>query len=90
VLGRAGTFAVRPERILVLNPADTAPPGMHRVDATVAEVVYAGPITRVATRSAGGVALTASLLSAEASGTLEHGTPVVLAWPESAVRDLST
>jgi putative spermidine/putrescine transport system ATP-binding protein len=90
VLGRAGTFAVRPERILVLNPADTAPPGMHRVDATVAEVVYAGPITRVATRSAGGVALTASLLSAEASGTLEHGTPVVLTWPESAVRDLST
>ncbi len=89
VLGRTGTFAVRPERILVLDPADTAPAGMHRVAATVAEVVYAGPVTRVAARNGGGVALTASMLSANASGDLEHGAPVLLAWPESAVTDLS-
>ena len=63
---------------------------MHRVDATIAEVVYAGPITRIAARNSGGVALTASLLSAEASHHLEHGASVVLAWPESAVRDLIT
>ncbi len=90
VLGRSGTFAVRPERILVLDPErDTTPDGMHRVDATVAEVVYAGPITRVATRNEAGVALTASLLSAEASHDIHHGTSVVLAWPESAVRNLT-
>ena len=43
VLGRAGAFAVRPERILVLSPGQAPPAGMRTVDATVAEVVYAGP-----------------------------------------------
>jgi putative spermidine/putrescine transport system ATP-binding protein len=93
VLGRTGTFAVRPERILVLDPAKDAAAnlgvGMHSVDATVAEVIYAGPITRIAARNPAGVSLTASLLSAEASHNLAHGASVVLAWPESAVRDLT-
>ena len=90
VLGRAGAFAVRPERILVLSPGQAAPAGMRTVDATIAEVVYSGPTTRIAARNAAGVELTATLLSAETSGDLEHGAPVTLAWPDSAVRDLNT
>src|SRR6478609_3843349 len=90
VLGRAGAFAVRPERILVLSPGQAPPAGMHTVDATVAEVVYSGPTTRIAARHPAGVELTATLLSAEASGDLEHGAPVTLAWPDNAVRDLNT
>ena len=58
--------------------------------ATIAEVVYSGPTTRIAARNAAGVELTATLLSAETSGDLEHGAPVTLAWPDSAVRDLNT
>ncbi|CAN5548687.1 ABC transporter ATP-binding protein [soil metagenome] len=88
ILGRTGTYAVRPERILVLDRAGTPPPGMRSIEATVDEVVYAGPITRIAARNERGVALTATLLSAEASDELTHGAPVVLAWPDSAVRDL--
>jgi putative spermidine/putrescine transport system ATP-binding protein len=88
VLGRTGTFAVRPERILVLDPAAERPAGMRSIDATVAEVVYAGPVTRIAARDRDGLALTATLLSAEASRDLSHGAPVVLAWPDSAVTDL--
>jgi putative spermidine/putrescine transport system ATP-binding protein len=90
ILGRTGTFAVRPERILVLDPASAPPAGMRSIEATVAEVVYAGPITRIAARNKGGVALTATLLSAEASSDLAHGAPVVLAWPDNAVRDLES
>jgi putative spermidine/putrescine transport system ATP-binding protein len=89
VLGHTGTFAVRPERILVLEPRGAPPAGMRTVEATVAEVVYTGPVTRVTARIADSFALTASLLSAGASELLEHGAPVVLAWPESAVTDLS-
>lgn len=95
VLGRRGTFAIRPERIAVLAPevafdtdSDTA--GAHRVEAHVAEVVYAGPITRIAATVTGhDVRLTATLLSADSDADLTHGSPVVLTWPEAAVRDLT-
>lgn len=89
VLGKSGTFAIRPERIVVLDPAAPVPTGHRSVPAEVAEVVYAGPITRVAATAAGGVRLTATLLSAEASTAVAHGTPVVLAWPDTAVLDLT-
>ena len=36
------------------SPGQPAPAGMRSVDATVAEVVYAGPITRIAARRPGG------------------------------------
>ncbi|MDF2824682.1 MAG: ABC-type spermidine/putrescine transport system, ATPase component [Mycobacterium sp.] len=92
VLGARGTFAIRPERIAVLDKAAAAPAGHRTVSAEVAEVVYAGPITRVAatvTGVPGTVRLTATLLSAHASTEIAHGSPVVLAWPDTAVLDLS-
>ncbi|CAN5394515.1 ABC transporter ATP-binding protein [soil metagenome] len=92
VLGTPGTFAIRPERIAVLDPGAPVPAGHRSVSADVAEVVYAGPITRVAatvTGTAATVRLTATLLSAEASTAIAHGTPVVLAWPDTAVLDLT-
>ncbi|SBS73470.1 putative spermidine/putrescine transporter subunit; ATP-binding component of ABC superfamily tranporter [uncultured Mycobacterium sp.] len=88
LVGQAGTFAIRPERILLLAPDAPVPTGMRSVTAEVAEVVYAGPITRVAA-DASGVRLTATLLSAEASTDIAHGATVVLAWPSAAVRSLS-
>jgi putative spermidine/putrescine transport system ATP-binding protein len=36
------------------------------------------------------VRLTVTLLSVEASTAITHGTPIVLAWPDTAVRDLTT
>ncbi|WP_179473354.1 ABC transporter ATP-binding protein [Mycolicibacterium vinylchloridicum] len=88
LVGRDGTFAIRPERILLLAPGEAVPDGMRSVTAEVAEVVYAGPITRVAA-DASGVPLTATLLSAETSTDIAHGATVVLAWPPTAVRSLS-
>jgi putative spermidine/putrescine transport system ATP-binding protein len=89
ILRRRGTFAIRPERIVVLGPDAPVPAGYRSVVAEVAEVVYAGPITRVAATVTGGARLTATLLSAEASTDIAHGTPVVLSWPDTAVLDLS-
>ncbi|MHA0285157.1 ABC transporter ATP-binding protein [Mycobacterium sp. C3-094] len=90
VLSRPGTFAIRPERIAVLDPDVAAPAGQPSVAARIAEVVYAGPITRIAaTVTDHDIRLTATLLSAEASTALTHGSRVVLTWPEAAVRDLT-
>lgn len=88
LVGRAGTVAIRPERIVLLASDEPVPAGMRSVTAQVAEVVYAGAITRVAVDTSG-VRLTATLLSAEASTDIAHGATVVLAWPDTAVRSLS-
>ncbi|AQA03676.1 spermidine/putrescine ABC transporter ATP-binding protein [Mycobacterium sp. MS1601] len=93
VIGRPGTFAIRPERITVLDQNTPVPAWQRSVSAEVAEVVYAGPITRVAATVTGlaePVRLVATLLSAEASSAVQHGTPVTLAWPDTAVLDLTS
>jgi putative spermidine/putrescine transport system ATP-binding protein len=89
LVGRPGMFAVRPERIAVLA-AGGAVPGSRSVDATVAEVIYAGATTRVAAVAAPGVTLTATVLNAAASlpDELGHGAQITMAWPDSAVHDL--
>jgi putative spermidine/putrescine transport system ATP-binding protein len=91
LVGRRGMFAVRPERIAVLAAGGGATPGRRTVDATVAEVIYAGPTTRVAAVAAPGITLTATVLNAAASlpDDLSHGTHITLAWPDSAVHDLT-
>ena len=62
---------------------------MRSVTADVAEVVYAGPITRI-TADAAGVRLNAAVLSADTDTDISHGAPIMLAWPDSAVRRLSS
>jgi putative spermidine/putrescine transport system ATP-binding protein len=90
VVGRTGVFAVRPERIAVLSPGTDPGPGMRTVDATVAEIIYAGPTTSIAAVATPGVTLMATVLNASTSlpSGLDHGAPITLAWPESAVHDL--
>ena len=66
-------------------------PGCARVDATVAEVVYAGPTTRIAARNAGGCRTDRHRCSApRPPATSSTAHPSMLAWPDSAVRDLNT
>ena len=88
LVGRAGSVAIRPERIELLPPGQAVPAGMRSVEAVIAEVVYAGPITRVAADTATGLRLTATVLSADVATSVAHGSPAVLAWPDDAVRAL--
>lgn len=89
LLGRTGTYAIRPERMELLDTGADVPAGMRSVPARVAEVVYAGPVTRVAADTEYGQRLTATLVSARTGGDLSHDAPIVLAWPDDAVRPLS-
>ena len=43
LIGRAGMFVVRPERIGVFAPGTDSVPGVRTVEATVSEIIYAGP-----------------------------------------------
>ncbi|WP_293310584.1 ABC transporter ATP-binding protein [Mycolicibacterium sp.] len=88
LIGRAGSYAIRPERMLLLDERDPVPAGMRTVAARVAEVVYAGPVTRVAADTDDGQRLNATLVSAGTPADIAHDHPVVLAWPDNAVRPL--
>ena len=81
LVGRPGMFVIRPERIArAPRPAPTPCPGVRTVDATVSEVIYAGPTTRVAAIAPPGVTLTATVLTASTwlPPDLHHGTPITL------------
>ena len=90
LVGRPGLFAIRPERIAVFAPDTDAVPGVRTVDATVSEVIYAGPTTRIVATAPPGVTLTATVLTASTwlPPNVDHGAPITLAWKESAVHDL--
>ena len=101
LLGRAGTFAIRPERIRLLtkSPADAQPsgdlerpdsvtPGPGEVTTTgrVAEVVYAGPVTRFHVDLDAGPRVVAVRNSAPEDDLALRGTTVTLAWrPEHVI-----
>ena len=91
IVGRSGVFAVRPERIAVLAAGGTPAPGARSVDATVAEVIYSGATTRVTATTTPGVMLSATVLNSAATELvdLDHGAPITLTWPDSAIHDLS-
>ena len=81
--------AARTHRCL---PGGCRPAGHRTVDATVAEVVYAGPTTRIAaaTRTRRRTDRhRAQCQRVAASATCEHGSPITLAWPDNAVHDLT-
>jgi putative spermidine/putrescine transport system ATP-binding protein len=80
-------YAIRPERIGVFAPGTDPVPGVRTVEATVSEIIYAGPTTRIAATAPPGVTLTATVLTASTwlPPGLHHGAPITLAWPEKAV-----
>lgn len=91
LVGRPGPLAIRPERITVHAADEPAAAGAHRVQATVSEVIYAGPTTRVAAVASPGITLTATVLNAATHlpDDLGHGSSVTFAWPDAAMHDLS-
>ena len=91
LIGRAGMFVVRPERIGVFSAGTDSVPGVRTVEATVSEIIYAGPTTRITARTRVGVTLTATVLTASTwlPPDLRHGSAITLAWPEKAVHTLS-
>lgn len=82
VLGRPGTWSVRPEKIQLLVAGQEPRPGQHAVRGTVREVVYVGMSTRFVVDLAVGGSLMAVQQNSELSEDLSHlrGQEVQLAW----------
>lgn len=82
VLGRPGTWSVRPEKIRVLDADAQASEGQHAVRGTVREVVYVGMSTRFVVDLEVGGSLMAVMQNSDMASDLSHmrGQPVLLVW----------
>jgi putative spermidine/putrescine transport system ATP-binding protein len=87
ILGRPGTYAVRPEKIRLRPAGDRGEPGEICVDGIVREISYAGAETRVLVEARPDLTLSATVLNAAAAGPeLRRGDSVTLCWQPAAVR----
>ena len=85
VVGREGTFSVRPEKIRVANVTSTLGSGEHFADGVVREVEYVGAFTRfIVDLDAGGrlVAMQQNLESSSSDVSKYRNTKVRLVWAE--------
>jgi putative spermidine/putrescine transport system ATP-binding protein len=91
IFGRAGTFAVRPEKVAIAGTG-AARAGSVSVVVTVDDVVYAGSTTRVVATGPASTTIVATLLNADAADadTVHRGDTLTLAWPQSAVRSIDS
>ena len=83
LVGEAGTFTVRPEKIHVLDAGAPTPPGHCQAAGTVRDVAYAGPVTRLTvTLDVGGelVVLQQNLSTTSAEVAALAGSRVKLVW----------
>ncbi|MFY9231943.1 MAG: ABC transporter ATP-binding protein [Candidatus Nanopelagicales bacterium] len=82
VLGRPGTWSVRPEKIRVHPTRDTVPADHHCLTGTVREVIYVGMSTRFVVDLPTGGTLMAVQQNSEGSADLSHmrGQSVSLSW----------
>jgi putative spermidine/putrescine transport system ATP-binding protein len=79
LVGRTGTFSVRPEKIDI---SDTGFPGV------VAEVIYAGPVTRLVVDLDAGARMVVVELNRRAPSADLRGQPVRLSWHEQHVIEI--
>jgi putative spermidine/putrescine transport system ATP-binding protein len=87
ILGRAGTYAVRPEKIRLQPAGGSAEPGEICLDGIVREISYAGAETRVLVEVRPELTLCTTLLNAAGAGPeLRRGDSVTLCWQPGAVR----
>ncbi|UMB68333.1 ABC transporter ATP-binding protein [Mycobacterium paraterrae] len=89
LLGRSGTWALRPEKIAIVPDGAPTPAGHVTRAGTVAEVIYAGASTRLLADVG---PATLSVTSLNAAGTIDsvrRGEPVTLAWSQDALHPLA-
>jgi putative spermidine/putrescine transport system ATP-binding protein len=87
LIGRAGTFAVRPEKLNLLGPYDShGGPSAH---GTVRAVQYVGAETRVRVALDAGAEVTVERQNSDNGITLEPGARVQVAWSPDHVYEIS-
>jgi len=91
LLGAAGEFIIRPEKISVSPPGAAVADGACIADGRVSEVAYLGALSRVKVELEGGGALTAVAQNVEAGHrdvAKMQGQPVRLSWRREHARAL--
>nr|WP_324616573.1 ABC transporter ATP-binding protein [Mycobacterium saskatchewanense] len=89
VLGRRGTWALRPEKIAIVPDGQDVPIGRTARTATVAEVVYAGASTRFLADVGATTLTVTNLNTAGNADPVRRGDKVTLAWSEDALHPLA-
>jgi putative spermidine/putrescine transport system ATP-binding protein len=87
--GTPGAFTVRPEKIRMLEPGTSPPPGSCAVDGRIHDVVYLGPYTRYLVDVGAETVFTVLEQNRErAAGDVQaaRGRAVRLVWPRDANR----
>jgi putative spermidine/putrescine transport system ATP-binding protein len=83
VIGKEGTFSIRPEKISIVDPTSTQSVGQRRVSGTVSNAVYLGAATRITVAlAAGGTLITLHHNDGDPLD-LSIGSPIELAWDSS-------
>jgi putative spermidine/putrescine transport system ATP-binding protein len=80
VFGKPGPRLVRPEKVTLSSPADAPQPGDQTTTGKIAEVVYAGPITRFVIDLDAGARMVAVRLNSASTAEFTRGQPVRLSW----------
>jgi putative spermidine/putrescine transport system ATP-binding protein len=80
VLGRAGTFGIRPEKLSVVPQGGPVEAGAEHALGSLTEVVYAGPVTRYVVDLDAGPRLIALQQNGSGAATLNRGARVDLVW----------
>lgn len=92
VLGRSGSFGIRPEKVRILPDGAAARDGFVTIGGTIGEVVYAGPITRYVLDLPGGGRLVSVTPNnhdtSMTTGALVRGEHVTVAWHPSSVIEI--
>jgi putative spermidine/putrescine transport system ATP-binding protein len=93
ILGRTGTFGIRPEKLSVVLLDGPVEAGAEYAPGSLTEVVYAGPVTRYVVDLDAGPRLIALQQNGSGAATLNRGTRVNLVWDAHhviAVPDLAS
>ena len=86
LVGKDGTFGIRPEKLSVTRRSTATAGGPGHADGAVAEVVYAGPVTRFVVELDDGTRLTALRQnSATEDPPISRGDAVELSWEPAHV-----
>lgn len=93
IAGAPRPFTIRPEKIRILDPAQTPPDASCTAAGTIHDVVYLGSHTRYLVEAAAGTTLTVVEQNRDATAVDAHaarGRRVLLAWPRSLNRPLGS
>jgi putative spermidine/putrescine transport system ATP-binding protein len=83
VIGKQGTFSIRPEKISIVSSTTTPVVGDRRVSGTVTSAVYLGAATRITVALQGGGTLITLHHNDGGPLDLAIGSPIELAWDSS-------